>query len=181
MIQNSAFVEGDLLYHSIHGLCRLDKVSSRNDAGKNGRFYSLIPHTFKRGNLRFNFSAEDMESTGFHALVTVTEAYAILLYFKKGLMELPPDAPKLARSFSDDNQTWALARFLLSCALDQFEAKDQRKRQALKRAARGLILELSHVLQLPLTETIFQVRKNLESTNKLHPLVLAALNDAGQE
>jgi hypothetical protein len=177
------YVEGDLLYHAIHGLCRIDRILSRDGDGKQGTFYSLSPRVYKKNNPRYVFSAENVTNTGFHAPISVADANAILAYFKKGLRgkETVPASLPNARSFAEDHTTWELAKFILGCAHDTFDTKDKRKRETLKRATRGLIIELAFVLQVPLAEAIFQVRKSLEHSGKVEPLVLAALTEAGED
>jgi hypothetical protein len=175
------FVAGDLLYHAVHGLCRVSETSKSADKdGKETVNYTLVPHIAKSGNQRFAFGAHDLEVSGFHTLVSKAEAQAILDSFRKGRIVNVSDQGKVKppSSFSSDVQTWALAEVLLSCAHDTVAAKDLRKRRTLERAARGLICEFAHVFEVPAREAANQVRKSLECSRKLDPLVLAAINNA---
>lgn len=175
------FVAGDLLYHAIHGLCRVSETSKSADKdGKETVNYTLVPHIAKSGNQRFGFGAHDLEVSGFHALITKAEAQAILDYFRKGrIVDLSAQVKlKTVPNYSTDIQTWALAETLLSCAHDNIAAKDLRRRRTLERAARGLICEMAHVFQIPIKEAGDQVRKSLECTHKVDPLVLAAIHNA---
>ena len=175
------FVAGDLLYHAIHGLCRVSETSKSADKdGKETVNYTLVPHIAKSGNQRFGFGAHDLQISGFHTLITKEEAQAILDFFRKGrIVDLAEQVKlKTAPNFSADVQTWALAQTLLSCAHDNVAAKDLRRRRTLERAAKGLICEIAHVFQIPTREAADQVRKSLECTHKIDPLVLAAINNA---
>ena len=88
--------------------------------------------------------------------------------------------PAPVRSFAEKNKTWELAKSILSCAHDEVEAKEQRRRQLLDRATRGLILELAFVLELPISEIISMVRQSLECTGKIGPLISASLRNAAE-
>ena len=176
-------VAGDLLYHAVHGLCRIDKITKQKLAGKEVRYYSLVPKLTNRMKARFTISAADMEASGFHLLVSLKEANKILDYFKAGdRAKIPPDAePYNVTSFSQQTQTWGLAQAILSFSHDKFEAKDQRKRQALERSAKGLVGELAFVFNVTLKETAARVQKSLGSVAKINPSVLTALANACED
>lgn len=165
--------EGSLLYHAVHGLCRVDEITREKQSGKEVLCYSLVPKTAHRMKARFIIAAAGMEGSGFHTLVSPKEANKILDYLKAG--------NKKAAAFSQagQNQAWDFARALLSFAHEKFEAKDPRKRQLLERSARGLVGELSLVFKMSLKESADNIRKNLRSTSSINPSVLLALAQAG--
>ena len=175
-------VQGDLLYHPVHGTCRVNQIRQQKQSGKQTLSYSLVPNMANHMKIRFVIAAVDMEISGFHALVSRKEANQILGYLKTGdkTAVLPAmNGPKAALSFAEQNQTWGLARTILSFSREKFEAKDQRKRQLLKRSAEGLVGELSFVFRITLKETAEKIRKSLSHTPHINPLVLLALTQAG--
>jgi len=176
-------VEGALLYHAVHGLCRMDKIIKQNQSGKEVLYYSLVPKTADKTKTRFIINAADMKASGFHVLVSLKEANKILEYLKAGNIAATPSgaAPKTVSSFAQQNQTWSLAQGILSFSHDKFEAKDQRKRQMLERSARGLVGELAFVFKITLKETAARVQKSLGNTSKINPSVLVALAHAGED
>ena len=69
----------------------------------------------------------------------------------------------------------------MTFAYEKFEAKDQRKRQALERSAKGLVGELSCVFKLTLKKTADRIQKNLGRASRINPSVLSALSLAGED
>lgn len=168
---------GDLLYHPIHGLCRVERVNQPSRADQRELSYSLVPKVATRMKSRFVISAKDLEISGFHGLVSPKEANKILNYLKAGNGKRRSETDL---SSNPQSETWGLARSLQTFAHDKFEAKDQRKRQALERSAKGLVGELSCVFKLTLKEAADRVRKNLGHTSRINPSVLSALTLAGE-
>ena len=184
MIQERAkIVEGDLLYHPVHGTCRVNQISKQGQSGKQLLYYSLVPRLIGRMKVRFVISAGDMETSGFHALVSRKEANRILDYLKEGDRTnlLFNTNPKTSSSFAEQNQTWNLARAILSFSYEKFEAKDQRKRHILERSAKGLIGELASVFKITLKEASSRVQDSLGEASKINPLVLLALAEIGRD
>ena len=167
---------GDLLYHSTHGLCRVERVTGGDSSDREGLSYSLVPKVVAKMKSRFVISATDMEISGFHGLVSPKEANKILLYLKAGNEQSRSETGVPATS---EEQAWGLARSLQAFAHDKFEAKDQRKRQALERSARGLVGELSCVFKTTLKKTADRIQKSLGRT-RINPSVLSALTLAGE-
>lgn len=170
---------GDLLYHSVHGVCRINQVVKESKDVS----YALVPKMPNKMKLRFVIGAKDLQLSGFHAPVSSKEANKILDYLKTSKTAgTPLDAEKKAeRSFAEDNTTWALAEAILSCSQDEMQAKDQKKRQTLQRAATGLVKELAFALDISLKEAAALVQKNLKRSSKLNPLILAALETAAED
>ncbi len=175
-------VQGDLLYHSVHGLCRVNEVIKQNPANKDVS-YSIVPKLPTHMKVRFVVSKNDIQVSGFHSPVSLKEANKILEFLKKGdkavnaaIIDRKAVAPVL-----QENETWALAKAILTCSQDKSDAKDQRKRQMLERSARGLVRELAFVMALTVKETITRVRRSLAHASKINPLVLAALTQAADD
>ncbi|MFH1208429.1 MAG: hypothetical protein V1673_02580 [Candidatus Omnitrophota bacterium] len=169
---------GHLLYHPIHGLCRVERVTRPSPPSREGLSYSLVPKVATKMKARFVISATDLEISGFHGLVSPREANKILHYLKAGNGKGHPgtdSCPDL------QDQAWGLARALQTFAYDKFEAKDQRKRQALERSAKGLVGELSCVFKTTLKKAADRVLKNLGHTSRINPSVLSALALAGED
>ena len=177
-MKKAKIANGDLLYHSVHGLCRVERVTKPSPSERNGSSYSLVPKIATKMKSRFVISAADMEISGFHGLVSPREANHILEYFKTGESRL---ASKTIPPPPRRNPAWELAQELLSFANDKFEAKDQRKRQALERSAKGLVGELSCVFKTSLKKTADRIQKSLGNTAKINPSVISALTLAGED
>jgi len=162
---------GDLLYHPVHGLCRVERVLPPSSPGT-GPSYSLVPKIAAKMKSRFVIAATDLEVSGFHNLISRQEANKILLYLSKKRAEAAPGFQA---------QAWTLAQTILTFAHEKFEAKDQRKRQALERSAKGLVGELSCVLNLTLQKTAERLQKSLGRPPQVNPSVLSALALAGED
>ncbi len=175
--------QGDLLYHAVHGLCRMDKMTKEKQGGKDVIMYSLVPKVANRMKMRFTIAATDLEASGFHTVVSLKEANKILDYLKAGDKEAIPaeSAPRAVSAFAQPVETWGLAQTILSFAREKFEAKDQRKRQMLERSAKGLVGELAFVFKSSLKETAEKVQSSLGKPSKVNPSVLLALTNAGDE
>ena len=176
-MKKEKIINGDLLYHSVHGLCRVERVTRPSSSGQEGLSYSLVPKVVAKMKSRFVISATDMEISGFHGLVSPREANKILLYLKAGNEHGHPETGPNA---TPEVQAWGLARSLQAFAHDKFEAKDQRKRQALERSARGLVGELSCVFKITLKKTADRIQKSLGRA-RINPSVLSALALAGED
>lgn len=173
--------EGDLLYHAVHGLCRVDEINKQIQSGKPALYYSLVPKAAGHMKTRFVIPAGDIEISGFHRLVSPVEANKILNYLKTGNKKTvsPAVTPKDVAPPIPQNQAWGLARTIVAFSHEKFEARDQRKRQMLERSAQGLVGELALVFKITLKETAAKVQKSLGSTSRINPSVLAALAEAG--
>ena len=164
-------LQGDLLYHAMHGLCRVDGIVRESQSGREVLTYSLVPKTPNRMKVRFVVPAVDIEASGFHALVSLKGANEILEYLRAGDLG----------AAREEDQTWKLAKAVLSSSQDSPEVKDVRKRQTLERSAKGLVRELAFVLKMTLKETAASVQKSLGNASKISPMVLAALAHAGED
>jgi hypothetical protein len=178
LMKKEKIASGDLLYHSVHGLCRVERVTRPSPSDQGGPSYSLVPKVAVKMKSRFVISAADLEISGFHNLVPRKEAMKILRYLKGGNGKGRSET-KVSGNLQD--QAWDLARALQTFAYDKFEAKDQRKRQALERSAKGLVGELSCVFKLTLKKTADKVLRNFGNTSRINPSVLSALALAGED
>ncbi|MSR77102.1 MAG: hypothetical protein EXS63_02590 [Candidatus Omnitrophica bacterium] len=171
---------GDLLYHSVHGLCCIKEIIKEKEAGKEKLRYALVPKLFSQMKLRFVIGADDVYASGFHTPVSLKEANAILEYLTRSQVTATPlkAEPTTLNVFAEKNQTWALAQSLLSCSRDEMQAKEQKKRQTLHRSAKGLVRELAFVFEITAQEAAEKIRKSLERTLKVNSLVLSALESA---
>jgi len=177
-MKKEKIANGDLLYHPVHGLCRVERVTPPDSSRGVGLSYSLVPKMVAKMKSRFVISAADLEVSGFHGLVSTKEANKILLFLKS---KNGKDHPEGAAPSNLQDQTWGLARTLRTLAHDKFEAKDQRKRQALERSARGLVGELSCVFKLTSKKTADRILKHLGHASRINPSVLSALTLAGED
>lgn len=162
---------GDLLFHAVHGACRVDTIVNENHSGREVRCYSLVPKTANRMKVRFVVSVVDIQASGFHAPISLKEAREILEYLKAGVLTAVPDK----------EQAWALARAILSSQHDKPELKDAKKRQMLERSAKGLVGELAFVFKMTLKDAAADVQRSLGNVSQISPMVLAALTQAGKD
>ncbi len=160
----------DLLFHPSHGLCRVDTVTRKRGNGPSVLCYSLVPKVMSRMKVRFVVAAPDLRASGFHKIISAREAKKILDYLKAGD----------GRAEQSD-QTWALARNILSFSKERSNPRDQRQRQLLEHSVKGLVGELACVLQLDLKKTTSLVRKNLAHASRENAFVIAALGRAAEE
>ncbi|HXV27473.1 MAG TPA: hypothetical protein VD913_00765, partial [bacterium] len=69
---NELIIKDDLLYHSVHGLCRVAQVSRKPETKEVS--YSLLPVPANRAKIRFIIPQSSFENSGFSKLITVKEA-----------------------------------------------------------------------------------------------------------
>ena len=163
-------LEGDLLYHPVHGLCRMERMIQQNQSGKKVPCYSVAPKITNKMRVRFIISVNDIESSGFHGLISTKEANDILDYLKAG------DTRTV-----QTKQTWALAQSILTFAADKLGTKDQRKRKMLEYSVKGLVGELACALKTSLKEASAKVQKSLGQISKMNLLVRTALANAADD
>ena len=163
--------QGDLLYHSVHGLCRVDDVVKGDPTRDETPSYSLVPKTPNKMKVRFVVRAADIEVSGFHTLISEKKANEILQYLKAGNLS----------AVCDGNPTWLLAKAILSCSQENLEVKDIKKRQMLERSAKSLVRELAFVLKMTLGQTASNIQKCLGNRTRISPFVLTALAHAGED
>lgn len=163
-------VAGSLLYHAVHGVCRVQKVVKERRSEKISQ-YIIVPNDTPLNKVLFTVAGDSLEVSGFHPLVSLESAKSILEYFKAG-----EGRAHASETFaSEDAPTWALAKEFLNCCRNENAAKDQRRRQTLERSVRGLTRELAFVFKISLADVVAQVRKNLERTAKINPVMLNCL------
>ena len=177
-MKKAKIASGSLLYHPVHGLCRVERVTPASSSGQGGPSYSLVPKVVAKMKSRFVISEADLEVSGFHGLVSPQEANKILLFLKKSPVKKRSDAE--AAPSSPRDQAWGLAQAIVSFAHEKFEAKDQRKRQALEHSAKGLVGELSCVYKFSLKKTADRIIKSLGRPSQINPSVVSALALAGE-
>lgn len=182
MIQ-AELVKGNLLYHPVHGLCRIDQVIQESTAGKKNTSYALVPKISQKMKTRFIIPNTDIKVSGFHSLVSVKEADEILAYLKAGKSDAIPAgvAIETVAAFAQPNQTWSLAKTILSFPADKVQGRDQRKRQVLEQSIKGLIGELALVFAITLKEAADKILKSLGNPAKINPVVLTAVTRAGSD
>ena len=173
---------GTLLYHSVHGLCRVDRVMNEREGGKDVLKCVLVPKIASKMKVRYVMPVADLENSGFHEPVSVKGANEILDYLKVGDVSEHAEAiTDVLTSFPTDYSLRTFAKTIRALSKNGLEIKDQRKRQMLERSAKGLVGELSWTLQMPLKETVQKVCKSLGGRAKMNAVVLTALERAGED
>jgi RNA polymerase-interacting CarD/CdnL/TRCF family regulator len=164
-------LQGSLLFHAVHGLCCVKQLIKNKENGKSVMTYSLEPKNANKTKVRFTISESNFEASGFHPLVSTSQANGILRYLKNG------DASKTTPPA--EHEASRFAKEILSFSYENKEAKDQRSRQRVERSVSGLVGELSVVFKTDLKAAAAMVRKSLGNASKINPLILTALSNAG--
>ncbi len=154
----------DLLFHAVHGLCLVDKVTRETRGGKKVACYSLVPTVMGKMKVRFLVAEPDLETSGFHKIISAKEAAKILEYLKAG-----------DDKSEQTEQPWILARNILCFSKDKLKARDQRKRQMLEYSVRGLTGELASAFGVSLKESASRIEKSLSKILKNDSLVFTSL------
>ena len=163
-----AIFKDDLLFHSAHGLCRVEAVI--HDAKSEEISYSLLPVISNRGKIRFVIPQSSLEESGFGKPISVKEANAVLEYLKTG-----------DKKDSESGQTWTLAAMIWSESHNKEILRDSRKRQRLERSVKGVAGELAFVLKVTLKEMTERIQRNLGAIANINPLVLTALANVNRD
>ncbi len=165
---NETIAEDDLLFHAVHGLCRVTTITQ--SAQSRDVTYSLLPVSSNKAKARFTILESSLEDSGFSKLISVKEANKILEYFKTG-----------NKKDSESGQAWTQAVMIWSESLNKDSVKDARKRQRLERSVKGLAGELAFVLKFTLKEMAVKIQRNLGAISKINPLVLTALANVDKD
>jgi RNA polymerase-interacting CarD/CdnL/TRCF family regulator len=155
-------IKADLLFHSVHGLCRVAAVTRPPVSPE--VTYTLVPVAITHARVRFTVPLNSLESSGFNKLITPKQANAILEYFKTG-----------QKKESAGGSAWLLAMMIWTESCSKESVKDVRKRQRLERSVNGLAEELALVLKTTAFDIAEKMQTNLAALTTINPLVLSAL------
>jgi RNA polymerase-interacting CarD/CdnL/TRCF family regulator len=179
MSEKIAFKAGDLLYHPVHGLCRIREIVKQNGSSKGeASYYALVPKLVSKMGVRFLVATNAVEESGFHSPLVPKEAKEILDYLKEGeetVDAMSGNQNKGARAFAQSDGAWAFAKAILVSSRDKQEDKKQRTYQLVERAAKGLVHELAFVLEITAKQAAEKVKKSLGHGVRVNPSVLAIL------
>jgi len=156
--------KNDLLFHPVHGLCRVAAMTRSADSKELS--YTLLPATDNKGKIRIVVPEKALENSGFSKLISSKEANTILDFFKTG-----------KKADSQDSQAWKLAMLIGSESSSKESVKDSRKRQQVDRAVKGLAGELAFVLEKTSKEMAEIIQEHLGRNSDINPLVLTALSN----
>lgn len=162
--------EGDLLFHTAHGLCRVERRIEEERAGGKTLHYALVPKTennLNRMKVRYLIPAKDFSLAGFHKIISPREANKILDYLKAG-----------DSSAEQSKQTWILARNILSVSAEKQKPRGQKSRQILEQSLKGLAGELACVFKITMQEAIRKIQDSLGAVAGLSQSMLASLGQA---
>lgn len=161
-------IKDDLLFHSVHGLCRVDRITQ--SAPDRELSYILFPVSRNKAKVRFVIPEGSLEDSGFGLLISNKEAYAILEYFKRG-----------GGKASGRSQAWQQAALIWFESCRKESVRDSRRRQRVDRAVRGLAGELAVVLKMTSKEIIETIKKSLGQISHINPLVLTSFANIAEE
>ena len=170
MVQKE-IAQGDLLFHTVHGVCRVDEIEREGSRSREALSYSLVPNSANKLKVRFVVPAASMKLSGFHVLISPKMAQEILECLKAG---------DFSSGSTEENQAWVLAKAIYDSSQDDLGLRDARKRQMLERSAVGLVGELAFVLKMTLKEAATSVKKSLGDPSQIKPMLLAALSHASE-
>ncbi len=178
-VKKATYKKGNRLFHSTHGSCQIKEVITQTSAGKSQSYYSLESKQTRFKGVRFLVDVHQVETSGFHPLLTVKEANKIVDYLKTANAkdaQLGVEQPKKILSLIQENNPWSFARVVLIFAREK-DGKDAKgRREMLTRAARGLIHELSFSLEVLEEEAVPIIKKSLKS-RKANSWVLDAISN----
>lgn len=169
-------VADDLLYHAVHGLCRVEAVNNpRSSAEKLS--YTLVPAASdNRMKIRFTVPQKDLPASGFHPPISLKEANKIMEYLKSKRGAASAGSLPAVQGSPAQNDAWGFAQVIQSSsAVDKMGMRDQRRRQLIEHSVKGLVGELSFVMEKTIQEIVADIRKTLGNPAKLNPQIHVAL------
>jgi len=168
MMTKEAIKKEDVLFHPVHGLCRVSDVKQSFD--KERVSYTLLPVNENTRNIRFVFEEDALMASKFNKLISTDEADVMLDYLKGG-----------KRTVGSESHAWEMVELILEEATTQEPVKDQRRRQRLNQAVAGFAHELALVLQITLKEACNKIQSQLRPEPETSVLVLNAITKASEE
>lgn len=175
--------ERQLLYHSVHGLCQVEKINEQSELGTKKVFYTLVPRAVTQMKARFIIPAEGIEASGFHEIVSHKEAEKILDYFRGGnsaAIPLNVTSQDIA-SYLHPQEAWGQAQIILTFSDSSFGIKDQRRRLMLERSVKGLVGEIACTFKITIKEAATKVQESLSHITKINRALLLALSQIGED
>src|SRR3989338_1483231 len=179
MKKNTLYKKGCLLFHSSHGLCRIKEINKQIQSWKEQYYYSLESREARFKRAKFIIDASQINTSGFHLVISREEANKILNYLKTNdLSNENQNIQELSKevlSLIEKNTPWAFSKVILIYSREKNGQVAKGKREMLLRAVKGLMRELSFVLNLSEREVCQKVKKNLVYRSKANQWVLDAV------
>ncbi|MFA7254716.1 MAG: hypothetical protein WC133_01285 [Candidatus Omnitrophota bacterium] len=159
------FQRGDVLYHSVHGLCVVKGVLGK-PSGSEGMSYWIEPSRPGKHLARYFVDVEQAHLSGFHRLMTVQETEEIFESFRLGKMN-PEENPtgdlcSQLRIMVHVNTPQAFAKMLLKSVSEKSD-NTHGEGKLVKRAADALSQEIALVLKVSPKKACLMIRRNLRS------------------
>ncbi len=168
------FKKGELLFHSVHGLCLVKEIVAGQGMGEEGPCYRIEPkrtYPFQSGQ-SFFISLNHVADSGFHVPMKAAEAEHILDYLREGVPR--PDYEILqaeagGRHLVHMSTPLEFATAILTILARKECEYGRQDRQIFKRSAEGLTREIAFALHIPMMEAGIRIRKSLAHTAKIAP------------
>jgi RNA polymerase-interacting CarD/CdnL/TRCF family regulator len=165
------FQRGDVLFHSIHGLCLVKGIIGK-PSGLEGLSYWIEPARPGKHLSRYFVGVYQAIQSGFHRPISKKETEDIFVSFRCGKTE-PENFPNenyslRLRTVAQGNTAQAFAEVLLMAVSKQLYC-DRGESKIVKHAAEALAQEIAIVLKISVKKAFSLIRKNLRSHLVVHP------------
>ncbi len=165
------FQRGDVLFHSIHGLCVVKGIIGK-PSGLEGLSYWIEPVRPGKHLSRYFVGVYQAIQSGFHRPISEKEIEGIFDSFRRGKLEpeiFPNENYSLRlRTVAQGNTAQAFAEVLLMAVSKQLY-RDRGESKIVKHAAEALAQEIAIVLKVPVKKAFSLIRKHLRSHLAAHP------------
>jgi RNA polymerase-interacting CarD/CdnL/TRCF family regulator len=169
--QGLPFQRGDVLFHSIHGLCVVKGIVGK-PSGLEGLSYWIEPARPGKHLSRYFVGVYQAIQSGFHRPISEKEIEGIFVSFRCGktaLEHFPNENYSFQlRTVSQGNTAQAFAKVILMAVSKQLYC-DRGESKIVKHAAEALAQEIAIVLKIPVKKAFSLIRKNLRSHLVVHP------------
>ena len=165
------FQRGDVLFHSIHGLCLVKGIVGK-PGGLEGLSYWIEPARHAKHLSRYFVSVHQAIESGFHRPISKKEIEGIFASFRCGKTE-PKSSPRedyalKLRAASQGNTAQAFAE-VLRMAVSKRSYCDRGESKIVKHAADALAQEIAIVLKITVPKAFSLIRKHLRAHLAAHP------------
>jgi RNA polymerase-interacting CarD/CdnL/TRCF family regulator len=165
------FQRGDMLFHSIHGLCVVKGIVGKS-GGLEGLSYWIEPARPGKHLSRYFVGVHQAIQSGFHRPISKKEIETIFESFrcgKTGVENFPKENYSFQlRTVSQGNTAPVFAQVLLMAVSKQLYC-DRGESKIVKRAAEALAQEIAVVLKITVEKAFSLIRKHLRSHLTVHP------------
>lgn len=165
------FQRGDVLFHSIHGLCVVKGIVGKH-SGLEGLSYWIEPARSGKHLSRYFVGVHQAIQSGFHRPISKREIESLFESFHGGKTEPKnfshEDYSFRLRTISQGNTAQAFAK-VLQMAVSKRLYCDRGESKLVKHAAEALAQEIAVVLKITVKKAFSLIKKHLRSHLAVHP------------